>query len=160
MEDSKDNPDFHPDTNDMVHDLVHPSLYPLVYGRTRVFRDEVVGVADAVDKWSGKGSIIPVTEGPYHMGRYWERSSIKPTFWSDVYQWLPANVEFVEGGGVRFRSYINNLHPVKYRGIYDTIEKLIETVLPAWDFCLGKQKVDQSWRGRHESRFPMVKSPL
>lgn len=63
------------------------------------------------------------------------------------------------GGGVRFTSYINNLHPVKYRCIYDTIEKLIESVLPAWDLCLGVQKVDQSRRGRHESRFAMAENP-
>ena len=156
MEDSQGNPDFHPDTNDMVHDLVHPSLYPLVYGRTRVLHDEVVGVVDAVDKWSGKGSIIPNPTSPRPTDRY---HSIAPEFWSDVYQWLPANVEFVEGGGVRFTSYINNLHPVKYRSIYDTIEKLIETILPAWDFCLGKQKVEEWRRGRHKPRFPMVEDP-
>lgn len=151
MQDSKESPDFHPDTNDMVHDLVHPSLYPLVYGRTRVFRDEVVGVADAIDKWSGKGSVIPRPTD--RMGYFYP----DPSFWSENYQWLPANVKFVEGGGVRFTSYINNLHPVKYRGIYSTIEKLIETVLPAWDLCLGKQRIDETCRGRHGSRFPMVK---
>ncbi|KAM0228046.1 hypothetical protein ACHAPO_011074 [Fusarium lateritium] len=55
----KDDPDWHPNTNDMVQNLVHPSLYPLVYGRSRVFRDEVVGVEDAIDRWSGKGDVIP-----------------------------------------------------------------------------------------------------
>lgn len=63
MEDTKEDPDFYPDTNDMVHDLIHPSLYPLVHGRTRVLSDEVVGVADAIDKWSGKGDIIPTPRG-------------------------------------------------------------------------------------------------
>lgn len=118
-----------------------------------------MGVADAIDKWSGKGTIIPAPTHPRPTGQYWHGPSIEPTFWSEVYQWLPANVEFVEGGGVRFTSYINNLHPVKYRCIYDTIEKLIETVLPAWGLCLGEQKVDQSRRGRHEPRFPMAENP-
>ncbi|KAF5002380.1 hypothetical protein FGRMN_392 [Fusarium graminum] len=55
----RDNPDWHPRTNDMVQNLVYLSLYLLVYGRSRVFREEVVGVEDAVDKCSGKGEVIP-----------------------------------------------------------------------------------------------------
>lgn len=56
-------PDWHPWSNDTVQDLVHPSLYPLVYGRSRVFGDEVVGIEDAVEKWAGKGEIITAKEG-------------------------------------------------------------------------------------------------
>lgn len=34
-------------------------MYPLVYGRTRVLRQEVVGVADAIARWAGKGEVLP-----------------------------------------------------------------------------------------------------
>jgi hypothetical protein len=115
----------------MVQDLVHPSMYPLVYGRSRVFNEEVVGVLDAVTKWAGRGDVITKdTEVPE------DRWGIPPTYWSNTYQWLPSNVAIKEDGSVRFTSYINNLHPTKYPDVYRTIEKLIETCLPMWDQCL------------------------
>jgi hypothetical protein len=129
--DRKSSPDWHPNTNGMVHDLVHPSMYPLVYGRSRVLNEEVVGVQDAVTKWAGKGDLIPKeTEIPEHL------SGVPPVYWSNSYQWLPSNVAFAEDGSVHFTSYINNLHPNIYPGVYCTIEKLIETCLPMWDQCL------------------------
>jgi hypothetical protein len=125
----------------MVQDLVHPSMYPLVYGRSLVLREELVGVTDAIENWSGKGDVIEKDT--------WERSSqdrfrynvggseVPPDFWSNTYQWLPSNVAFQEDGKVKFISYINNLHPVKYAELYRTIEELINTSLPMWDQCLA-----------------------
>ncbi|KAK6607426.1 hypothetical protein H4I96_03661 [Botrytis cinerea] len=52
--------DWHPNSDDMVQDLVHPSMYPLVHGRSRIMKDEAVGVNDAIEKWAGKGEIIPL----------------------------------------------------------------------------------------------------
>lgn len=152
-----DAPDWHPGSNDMVQDLVHPSMYPLVYGRTRVLKDEVVGIADAIEKWAGKGDIIE-KEVPKQAFRGY--SDITPAYWSDTYQWLPANVAFQEDGSVKFTSYINNLHPNKYPEIYRTIEKLIETVLPAWDQCLTTL-VDhvKTGPGRKISRFIKFNNP-
>jgi hypothetical protein len=56
--DQESSPDWHPNSSDMVQDLVHPSMYPLVYGRSRVFREECVGIDDAIRAWSGKGNFI------------------------------------------------------------------------------------------------------
>ncbi|KAK1835685.1 hypothetical protein QBC39DRAFT_148702 [Podospora conica] len=128
-------PDWYPNTNQTVQNLVDPSKYPLAYGRSRFFPNEVVGIFDAVDKWAGKGDVIPSlpslpSQEPWH-----SRRPIDQT-WSTQYQWLPANLEFTPSGGVRFTSYINNLHPTKYRHMYATIEKLVETALPLWDQCL------------------------
>jgi hypothetical protein len=165
--DQASNPDWHPKTNETVQDLVHPSMYPLVYGRSRFLPEEVVGVEDAVDKWAGKGDVIPKrpewdqepAEGP---PTSWSADStvigalgIHGSYWSTTYQWLPANVKFVPDGGVRFTSYINNLHPTKYRHIYTLVEKLLETSIPMWDQCLVRYK---SWReyvgaGRHKPRM-------
>lgn len=140
--DQADSPDWHPNSNDMVQDLVHPSLYPLVYGRSRVLGDELVGVENAVHTWAGKGRAIPKID---------PERDVK---WSDTYQWLPSNVAFQEDGSVKFTSYINNLHPTRYPGIYSTIEKLIATALPAWDQCLLESKDGQiTGPGRKESRF-------
>jgi hypothetical protein len=157
--DQADSPDWHPNSGDKVQNLVHPSMYPLVYRRTRAFQEEVVGVADAITKWSGRGAIIPgedecKAEGS-DLWRYGVGGSIPPDFWSVKYQWLPANVAFQNDGSVRFTSYINNLHPKKYPKIYQTIEKLIETSLPMWDQCLASftDKLEREGPGQQGSRF-------
>lgn len=133
--DQRSNFNWRPDSNQQVLDLVHPSMYPLVYGRTRVLQDEVVGTTDAIDQWAGKGEPIAKESSP--PTREEHASGPPAPFWSDTYQWLPANVKFMEDRTVKFTSYINNLHPQKYPQIYRTIEKLVEAALPAWDQCLS-----------------------
>lgn len=163
QEDQADSPDWHPGSGDMVLDLVHPSMYPLIYGRSKVLEDEVVGVSDAVEKWAGKGKAIYKETTPEQQTRGWDgrwggvslgAADIPDSYWSSTYQWLPSNVAFQEDGSVKFTSYINNLHPTRYPNIYSTIEKLIETALPAWDHCLLEVR---NWRahgpGRRGSRF-------
>lgn len=161
----KDDPDWHPRSNDMVQNLVHPSLYPLIYGQTRVFREEVVGVEDAIDRWSGKGDVIPKGE-PQTNGRGYRYdtsiggSSVDPSYWSENYQWLPSNVRFQDDGSVKFTSYINGLHPTKHREIYSTIEKLIEKSLPAWDFCIPVYRnFKMVGSCRTKTRFGMPDNP-
>ncbi|EUC33067.1 hypothetical protein COCCADRAFT_97087 [Bipolaris zeicola 26-R-13] len=145
--DCASSPDWHPNSGDMVQDLIHPSMYPLVYGRSRGFRAEKVGVTDAIRRWAGKGDIIPKLESDALETALANQPSfpnydlstdhrIPAEYWSDTYQWLPANVAFGEGGKVKFTSYINNLHPTKYPDIYRIIERLIETSIPMWDQCL------------------------
>ncbi|KAM0522607.1 hypothetical protein ACHAPE_002199 [Trichoderma viride] len=153
--DQRSEPNWHPKSNEQVLDLVHPSMYPLVYGRTRVLQDEVVGITDAIHKWAGKGEAIAKDTSNPSRG---DDGSLPPyTYWSDTYQWLPANVKFMEDGTVKFTSYINNLHPQKYPQIYRTIEKLIEAALPTWDQCLSLRLEDgsKSGAGRTGSRFPL-----
>lgn len=162
MAEQKASPDWHPKSGDMVQDLLHPSMYPLVYGRSRVLKEELVGVHDAIDKWAGKGEVIAkdvaiTGRGSYGVGG----SEVPPNFWSDTYQWLPSNVAFQDDNSVKFTSYINGLHPNKHPEIYKTIEKLVETALPAWDQCLGLSvgynKVIAA--GRVNSRFRPPENP-
>lgn len=157
--------DWHPNSNDMVQDLVHPSMYPLVYGRTRVFKDENVGVNDAIEKWAGRGDVIPKNGPDPSSGFYYHYqvgSGIVPGYlWSNTYQWLPANVAFREDGTIRFTSYINNIHPTKFPDIYRTIENLIETALRLWDQCLAiaVSYSHKDGAGRHNVRIPYPNSP-
>lgn len=117
----------------MVQDLVHVSMYPLVYGRTRAYKDECVGVEDAIRVWAGKGEVVP-KQAPKPPPTYaWDAKD----YYSELYQWLPANIAFQTDNSLRFTSYINNLHPTKYPEIYRAIEKLVETSLPLWDQCLA-----------------------
>lgn len=134
-------PDRHPNANETVHDLVDPSMYPLVFGRSLFFEDEPVGVDDAFDRWIGKGDVIP-----RQFYKLTEDEQCSKEYLSDKYQWLPANLEFTAGGGVKFTSYINNLHPTKYRDIYATIEKLVEISLPLWDKCVFRARYPQPGR--------------
>jgi hypothetical protein len=159
--DQASSPDWHPNSDNKVQDLIHPSMYPLVYRRSRVFEEEVVGVEDAIINWSGKGTVIP-GENTWVLGRedrfrYNVSGEVPPNFWSVKYQWLPANIAFQDDGTVRFTSYINNLHPTKYPQIYRTIEKLVETSLPMWDQCLSaatRQK-GREGPGRKKERMPV-----
>lgn len=162
--DQAHSPDWHPNSKDMVQDLVHPSMHPLVYGRSRVFQDEVIGLTDAIRRWAGKGYIIEKEGSPVSTNDIWYGiggSEVPPAYWSETYQWLPANVAFNDDGTVKFTSYINNLHPNKYPDIYRTIERLIEASLPAWDQCLAVTSGyrDRDGAGRVHSRFPYPENP-
>jgi hypothetical protein len=160
--DQEASPDWHPSSNEMVQDLLHPSMYPLVYGRTCAFQQECVGVEGAIALWAGKGTVVPKEDGDkaadrnnygYGVGG----GSIPPNYWSTIYQWLPANVALQPDGGVKFTSYINNLHPDKYPDIYRTIEKLVETSLPMWDQCLALATGynNKAGAGRTWNRIPL-----
>jgi hypothetical protein len=162
--DHEASPDWHPNTNDMVQDLVHPSMYPLVYGRTRAFQEECVGMEDAVKLWAGKGAIIEKDDPETALERERESngySFISRNRWSETYQWLPANVEIQQDGRVKIMSYINNLHPHKYTCIYRALEKLIEQSLPLWDQCLTLVSTDGNkvGAGRRETRMPKDYEP-
>jgi hypothetical protein len=163
--DEESAPDWHPNSNAMVQDLVHPSMYPLVYTRSKVLKEESVGVDDAIEKWAGKGSLVPKdhlrTDDRGDRYQFDVGSdTVPPHYWSDTYQWLPANVIFQENGAVKFTSYINNLHPNKYPEIYHTIERLIETSLPAWDQCLTYfDNFEKDGAGRTKTRIPYPDNP-
>ncbi|KUJ09394.1 uncharacterized protein LY89DRAFT_628514 [Mollisia scopiformis] len=164
--DQSASPDWHPNSSEMVQDLLHPSMYPLVYGRSRVLKEEVVGVNDAIEKWAGKGEVIDKDDSELGTNDRYSSGiggSYPPrNFWSNTYQWLPSNVAFQKDGSVKFTSYINNLHPGKYPDMYRTIEKFIETVLPAWDQCLAR-RIDyhntKHGAGRTVSRFSKPSHP-
>ncbi|KAM0426064.1 hypothetical protein ACHAPT_008695 [Fusarium lateritium] len=145
--DQGDNVDWHPRSNGMVQDLVHPSMYPFVYGRSRFTQEETVGVSNALDT-IGEGVIVPKDERP----------ESKDLFWSITYQWLPSNVAICDDGTVKLTSYVNNLNPNKFPGIYETLEGIIEKAIPAWDQCLHEYT---SWKkgsvaGRVNSRFHKI----
>ncbi|KAF4443981.1 hypothetical protein F53441_11276 [Fusarium austroafricanum] len=156
-EDQKEDPDWHHQRDGARSCAPISSLYPLIYDRFRVFRDEVVGVEDAIDQWSGKGDVIPKerVDVPLHYdNRYGSDfatiiggSNIRDEFWSDTYQWLPSNVKFLKDRSVKFTSYINNLHPTKHPDIYRTIE----------DLCRQNYKFVSG--GRTKPRFPRTSKP-
>ncbi|THW89927.1 hypothetical protein D6D15_04929 [Aureobasidium pullulans] len=116
--------DWHPRTRERVLDLVHPSLFPLVYGRSRVLKEGTVGLEDCMS-YCGKGEVVETPVKPFSGG------------WSDQFQWLPCDVEFRGEEEIKIVSYINNLHPKEYPGIYRLVEKVIAKAVPLWDQVLS-----------------------
>lgn len=117
-------------------------LYANIYAASSKFIDEeVVELPGAVEKWTGKGVTVPIDgREPSDLGTlkgtYSAMVHIPKDFWSETYQWLPANLAFQEDGAVKFTGYINNLHPDEHLEIYKTIEKLVDIAIPAWDHVL------------------------
>ncbi|KAL4898354.1 hypothetical protein BDV59DRAFT_166696 [Aspergillus ambiguus] len=145
--------DYHPRSDMKVIDLVHPSLFPLVYGRTWILPDRTIGLSDCLQS-IGQGKVLEVPPeeeaAPSRRGRSWLRGinqsdKIKP--YSRKFQWLPCDVKFTDDG-CKISSYINNLHPLKHKSLYDAIEKILSQTIPLWDRALTC-----SWNGIRE-RIP------
>lgn len=122
--------DYHPGSDMKVVDLVHPSLFPVIYGRTRILKDKVIGLEDCLAH-AGSGEVLPVPPedeaGISHL-------HFRP--FSRKFQWLPCDVQFTDGDECRIVSYINNLHPVQNRDLYGVIEKILARTIPLWNSTL------------------------
>ncbi|KAI1024202.1 hypothetical protein LB504_005574 [Fusarium proliferatum] len=134
--------DWHPGSNEMVLDLVHPSLWPLVFGRSRIVCDKYVTLDKCLDR-CGSGKVIPEPERPHLRMpggiRSFAEDNDKRAL-SLRYQWLPCDVDLT-GGRPRIKSYVNNLHPIRYKAVYSLIEELIAKSLSAWDIvCRSARK--------------------
>lgn len=142
--------DWHPNSNDQVLNLVHPSLFPLVYGRTHVLQEGLVGLSDCVES-CGKGNVAPepTIEPKKGTGHSYRSEEISKDRFSTRFQWLPSEVKFTgEGLEVEFTSYINNLHPTQHKGLYSTISKVISKAIPMWNEVLVR-----SYHGRAPQRM-------
>jgi hypothetical protein len=57
---------------------------------------------------------------------------------SKKYQWLPAEFNVSLDGTTKVESYINNLHPVEYREMYGTLEKIFSKFVPMFNGVLSE----------------------
>ncbi|KAL2827946.1 hypothetical protein BDW59DRAFT_159904 [Aspergillus cavernicola] len=136
----EDEKDYHPRSDMKVVDLVHPSLFPLVYGKTRILRDQRIGADDCFQS-VGQGELTVVQdEVRIH---HWDLGETRP--YSTKFQWLPCNVELTPDGQCRIASYINNLHPMKHRNLYRVIEQILTRTIPLWNISLTRG-FDLPWR--------------
>ncbi|MFI1379707.1 DUF4246 domain-containing protein [Embleya sp. NPDC020886] len=94
--------DWHPGSDGQVLDLVHPSLFCLV--------KNVSGAPE----------------------RAWHNPTDRYSKYefSEKYQWLPTDVDVSDGGDVAFRSYVNNVHPVKHRELAAVLPDLFARMRP------------------------------
>lgn len=131
--------DWHPGSDEKVLNLVHPSLYPAIYDKTRVLRHKQIPLDQSLAPHDDSVLLVaPVPEktGEADMRRFNGRGN--DTVWSTKFQWLPSDVSFTNDPEkpIRIESYINNLHPDKYRSLYPIIESLISLSIPAWNEVL------------------------
>ncbi|CAI5977208.1 unnamed protein product [Closterium sp. NIES-64] len=130
----EDQIDYHPGSNKQVIDLVHPSLHCLVYGRTRVITDPDYTTLDVLP-WdqmvSELGLVADAAElaglatDPEEGSQAGVRRRVEDEFFSDTFQWLPAEIDVsADGHSAKFRSYINNLHPLEFAETYRSLEKI------------------------------------
>ncbi|KAE8347329.1 hypothetical protein BDV24DRAFT_146848 [Aspergillus arachidicola] len=139
----EDQKDYHPRSDRKVVDLVHPSLFPVIYGRTRVLPDRIIGLNDCISSM-GQGQLLPVPldEEVYVYPKHGLPYKPDVPLISKRFQWLPCDVELTESG-CRIASYINNLHPVRHQRLYGVIEKIIAQTIPLWEKSLASKYYEE-----------------
>lgn len=149
--------DFQPGTSDMIVNPVDPSLCPVVFGRTHILADQIIGLHDCLCK--GEGVPLPIPpEDQAHLNlkdRPWTPEDIqKAKPYSRRFQWLPCNVSLNETGGFRITSYINNLPPWDNQQLHEGIEGIITQTIPLWDLTLTY--VQKKWSRIHYERVEFL----
>ncbi|MEU5658429.1 DUF4246 domain-containing protein [Streptomyces sp. NPDC047737] len=100
--------DWHPGSGGQVLDLVHPSLFCLVR--------EVSGGPERA--WQSRTDRYSAYE------------------FSDMFQWLPTDVDVSAEGDVAFRSYVNNVHPDDHRELAAVLPDLFARMRPVLENVL------------------------
>ncbi|KAL2915113.1 hypothetical protein HK105_205437 [Polyrhizophydium stewartii] len=126
--------DWHPGTRNQVLDLVHPSLFCLVYGRTLVADIGERRGATEMLPWDVLGNSEKVADVPVF--------DSQPQFSSRRFQWLPAEFRVQDDGSVSILSPINNLHPMRHRGLYATVAKVFSRFVPLFEELAGIMRAD------------------
>ncbi|KAJ5887575.1 hypothetical protein N7495_007616 [Penicillium taxi] len=134
---------YNPDAKKQ-RDLLDMALYPLIYGKSRILPDKIIGLKDAI-QYAGKGDIIPIPKESTitredMAWRVASRADIEINPYSRDFQILPSDFELGEDGKWHIISYINNLHPVTYRNVYTLIEEAFNCMIPQWNMTMTPLK--------------------
>ena len=114
------NIDYHPGSHNQVIDLVHPSLYIVQYDKTPVLKN-------------GQLEIVKYGEQIEHAKPGVDQYGVSKRF-----QWIPALMTKNSNGKFEFGSYINNLHPIKYKDLYDSISDIFNATVPGLNCVLTR----------------------
>jgi hypothetical protein len=85
--------DWRPGADGIVLDLVHPSLFPVVYGRSKVLKEGLVGLKDCVTR-CGEGVTLPMFEKLEKLEESEESYYYEPPLYSRRHQWMPCDIVF------------------------------------------------------------------
>ncbi|KAJ5584670.1 uncharacterized protein N7459_004470 [Penicillium hispanicum] len=135
---------FYPGTMDKQRDLIAMALYPLMYGKSRILPDKVIRLDEAL-RHAGQGEVIPIPQetGITREDIAWRvsaRSDIQVRPYSRYFQILSTDWELGDDGRWHIATYINNLHPVKHRNIYNTIENIFNCIVPQLNMTMTPLK--------------------
>ena len=111
---------YHLGSNNQVIDLVHPSLYIVQYDKTPVLKNgqlEIIKYGEEIE---------------------YAKAGVDPSGVSKKFQWIPALVAKNSNGKFEFGSYINNLHPIKYKDLYDSIGDIFNAAIPGLNCVLTR----------------------
>ena len=114
------NIDYHPGSHNQVIDLVDPSLYIVQYDKTPVLKN-------------GQLEIVKYGEQIEHAKPGVDQYGVSKRF-----QWIPALMTKNSNGKFEFGSYINNLHPIKYKDLYDSISDIFNATVPGLNCVLTR----------------------
>ncbi|KAJ2110985.1 hypothetical protein IW146_005670 [Coemansia sp. RSA 922] len=129
--------------------LVDPFMYAFASDESHVFKKAITTPKDAVDSefprikprmfWKWEKSIgiyndynTHNKEAMFDKRKISALSSERKAKSGDKYAsgWLPTDFDIGKDGSVSIRSYINNLHPVRYSELYQTISKVFAKCVP------------------------------
>ena len=152
---------------DGVLEIVDPFLYPFSWERTRTLHFEApLNLSDCI-KRSGEGQLArqpderdcPVEE----RGKYRNDMAFSRRF-----QFLPFEITFGDArsgeGGSKIASYINNVHPIRHRTFYNTLESFIDKIIPSLNRAIMALKAPSYENVRLHvadlGRKPMIKKDV
>jgi hypothetical protein len=136
----EDKRDWHPGSDGKVLNLIHPSMYCLAYNKSigvnglpippprplpeKLIRPELQNYGGDDQRW-------------YRDYEAWQRQQAG-TFWSERFQWLPAEFLVEKSGKVKIASYINNLVPVGEvnKGLYLVLAEIFSKAVPLLNIVL------------------------
>lgn len=123
--------DFQPNANNRVVHLIHPSLYPFQYNKSPILQ------YDSLLR-SNKVALLPYSDNipNFKMG-------VSKHLYKRNYQWLPTLMHYDKSAnGYKIASYINNLHPIHFKPLYDIIESIFNLALPGLELVLSRYQSD------------------
>lgn len=145
--------DWHPGSDNRVLDLVHPSLYPLQYRVTPVVADLENDHVGFQTEYTGKCVPMPAVTNDTIFKVDSKINIDKVSTISKDFQWLPSLFQVSKDGKVEIKSYINNLHPVHHKNLYQPIADIFST------FCLLLTKCSVWNSSQNELPNPMTILP-
>jgi len=141
-----------------IHHLVHPSLYAYEKGVTHVL-PEVGAEAVSAPSWNtflGFDGVVnadkplrPDVDGARNdscYGRNYHGTEVESPTAAEcsLHQWMPSEFFVASSSSAssastcQINSYINNLHPIKYEGLYNKIGELFLETLPMMEEVLSE----------------------
>lgn len=143
---------------------IDPSLFPLVRGKTFVLDESDSVKLDSFFESFGYGTVYEMGMRPKNDFRLYARPSANDVDVrrSDRFQWLPCDVEFgkEDESSVKITSYINNVHPLHHKPLYQAVERLISASIEPWNQCLlKKENPERSWSNT-DRKPPSGRVPL